>query len=124
MKSIKLPHSLKRIGEDTFCSCIGIKDILLPDGLSEIGYEAFDGCKNLTSIKIPTSVTSMYYPFWGCDSLTDVEIDEALLRENIYAFKDTPFYKRIASGLNYCAYCGGDLTGIITKKCKRCGKQK
>ncbi|MBR4996828.1 MAG: leucine-rich repeat domain-containing protein [Bacteroidaceae bacterium] len=54
VKSIKLPKTLKYIGDYAFCNC-KITSIVIPDGVIKIGEAAFEGC-NLKEVTIPSSV--------------------------------------------------------------------
>ena len=52
---IRIPESVKIIGDEAFYYCRGLKKINLPDGLEIIGENAFRGTE-LTRIEIPASV--------------------------------------------------------------------
>lgn len=54
VKSIKLPKTLKYIGDYAFCNC-SITSIVIPDGVIKIGEAAFERC-NLKEVTIPSSV--------------------------------------------------------------------
>lgn len=53
MKELRLPSTLKVIGESAFASSLNLEEIVIPDGVEEIGLSAFDGCNNVRSIVIP-----------------------------------------------------------------------
>jgi len=57
--------------------------------VTEIGYHVFYGCTSLTSVNIPNSVTSIgNNAFWNCTSLTSVTIPDSVTRIESYTFYD------------------------------------
>lgn len=50
LKSITIPNTVTRIGEESFGSCNGIKSVALPESVSEIGGSAFGGCMSLDEV--------------------------------------------------------------------------
>ncbi|MBQ3489972.1 MAG: leucine-rich repeat domain-containing protein [Clostridia bacterium] len=52
LKSIKIPNSIKRIGEASFLRCQNLESMVIPDGVTDIGEFAFNGCKNLRNKNI------------------------------------------------------------------------
>lgn len=55
---MKLPNTLKRIGQRAFSGCIQLSgDITLPSSIEEIGYGAFMGCSKLGSVVAPSNKT-------------------------------------------------------------------
>ena len=59
LMSIKLPKSLKRIGEYAFSNCIYLESVECNDGLEYIENCAFRNCSNLKSINLPNSLVSI-----------------------------------------------------------------
>ena len=56
--------------------------------MTSIGEEAFFGCSSLTSIEIPNSVTSIGWDaFSGCSSLTSIEIPNSVISIGERAFE-------------------------------------
>ena len=75
LKSIKLPESLRVIGNYAFDNCVNLENIAIPEGVVTIGNGAFHTCLALTDIEIPESVRSIGdYAFAGCRNLSDVRI--------------------------------------------------
>jgi len=73
LTSIKIPASVRSIGNEAFSGCNRLTDINIPEGVTSIGESAFEGCDSLTSITIPEGVTSIGKgAFQGCSSLTDL----------------------------------------------------
>lgn len=54
--SIVLPHSLKRIEENAFCSCSGLQTVQGGDQIEYIGAWAFSWCLNLRGFSIPKTI--------------------------------------------------------------------
>lgn len=72
LSSVKLPQSLKTIGEMAFDGCSNLKEIEIPNGIETIGRTAFRNCA-LTSLVIPVSVKSIAdYAFNNCKHLMEV----------------------------------------------------
>lgn len=72
LSSVKLPQSLKTIGEMAFDGCSNLKEIEIPNGIETIGRTAFRNCA-LTSLVIPESVKSIAdYAFNNCKHLMEV----------------------------------------------------
>ena len=71
---IKLPSTLKYIGESAFDGCNSLTNLKIPDSVQWIGKYAFRYC-SFHSIEIPDSVTSIGEgAFIGCNDLTDVKL--------------------------------------------------
>ena len=72
LSSVKLPQSLKTIGNMAFDGCSNLKEIEIPNGIETIGRTAFRNCA-LTSLVIPESVKSIAdYAFDNCKHLMEV----------------------------------------------------
>ena len=88
IKSIILPHSLKRIGDYAFNGCSSLQSITIPESVTDIGPYTFYGCSSLQSITIPESVTSIHeYTFSGCSSLQSITIPESVTNIGQNAFR-------------------------------------
>ena len=73
LTSIKIPASVRSIGNEAFSGCNRLTDINIPEGVTSIGESAFEDCESLTNLTIPEGVTSIGKgAFQGCSSLTDL----------------------------------------------------
>ena len=69
--SVKIPDSVKQIGDCAFENCKAICSVIIPNGMKEIGWRAFSGCAVLDSIEIPASVEKIgMSAFYNCPNLT------------------------------------------------------
>ena len=57
LNTVRLPASLKTIGDAAFLGLTRLESVNLPDGLEVIGSEAFAHCRSLMPVEIPASVT-------------------------------------------------------------------
>ena len=78
IKSIEIPGSVKRIGNEAFGYCKNLKHVTLNEGLEVIGGFAFQH-SGLESINIPRSVGIIgTWAFSGCENLKHVTLNEGL----------------------------------------------
>ncbi|MBQ9557014.1 MAG: leucine-rich repeat protein [Clostridia bacterium] len=56
---LRLPSTLKRIGNYSFSECASLEVLELPDGLEYIGTSAFERCLSLIYVDIPDSVKTI-----------------------------------------------------------------
>ncbi len=87
LTSVKLPLTMKTIGDRAFQDCSSLTSVTIPDSVTSIPVQTFDGCSSLTSVTIPDSVTEICYcAFSGCRSLTSVTIGNSVKYIENYAF--------------------------------------
>ena len=87
MERIKLPSTLKSIGEMAFANCQYLIEIEIPDSVTNIGESAFSGCKRLKSVKLPSSLKKIEdYTFWNCRGLESIEIPDSVTEIGSMAF--------------------------------------
>lgn len=73
--SIKLPNSLRIIGEEAFAFCEYLTEIEIPEGVTHINKLAFDHCLNLKRVVFPSTLSKLSLAgFARCKSLVDVTI--------------------------------------------------
>lgn len=66
--SVKLPTSLKLIGEAAFKRCTGLTEVVIPEGVAAIFDTAFAGCTNLENITLPSTLINL-----GMDAFSESE---------------------------------------------------
>ena len=77
LSSVKIPNSVKRIGNYAFYYCVNLESIEIPNSVVFLGQDAFGYCKSLTNITIPNSMTEINQrTFQGCEKLESIEIPE------------------------------------------------
>ena len=70
VKSIALPNTIKKLGDNCFCFCRSLTNIVIPPSVMYIGNECFRHCKNLQLINIPISVKYVGAAAFGyCEKL-------------------------------------------------------
>lgn len=71
LNKVELSEGLEEIGRSAFEKCSYLKKINLPESLLTIGEDAFNGCTRLSGLKIPSGCTAIGDDaFLGCESLT------------------------------------------------------
>lgn len=79
-----IPDSVTVIGGSSFCDSIYLTDVAIPNSVTYIGFYAFQNCDSLTTVTIPNSVEIIDDAFSFCDSLTTIEIpDSVILMESV-----------------------------------------
>lgn len=75
IKSVTLPSTITKIGDNAFASCAYIEDINFPDNIKYIGENAFAACQGLTNIKLPANLVAIRAKaFTYCEYLEGIEI--------------------------------------------------
>ena len=87
--SFNIPNNVIAIGDYAFDSCGRLTNVTIPNSVTSIGAHAFDSCGRLTNVTIPNSVTSIgYYAFNDCSNLTSVTIPNGVTSIGYYAFNN------------------------------------
>lgn len=101
LSSVKLPSSLKTIGEAALAGCYALTDVTMPATLDSIAPYAFAGCTALTSVTLPASVRVVADgAFVHCTSLTRFEVEPAsrLVTLSATALMDCPALETLTLG--------------------------
>lgn len=74
LTSVKLPKTLKIIGNQAFIGCSGLTEITIPNTVTTIGDSAFYDCTGLTgNLILSENLTTIgYYAFGNCSGITDI----------------------------------------------------
>ena len=85
LTSLKLPKTLKKIGDWAFQQTSGLKTFNIPETVTSIGESAYRELPDLTRIHIPASVEVMEdHAIGGCPLLESITIDEGNTHYGIY----------------------------------------
>lgn len=136
LEMVELPESIENLGFGVFAWCRNLKKINIPSKLKAIETETFKGCQRLEEIVIPSNIIRIGSEvFWGCDNLKEIVFEsnnfsyvnfDSSLRNNVYTMDQgkRKSWSQIMREHGACQHCGGSFTGILIKKCSRCGKIK
>lgn len=85
IESIKLPNGLKRIKEQAFAGCRGLKELVLPDSVSTIGKSAFSRC-GIETLKLSARLKQI-----PRDAFSSSALREIVLPEGVKSIGDNAF---------------------------------
>lgn len=87
LKQVRLPSTLKVIGDNVFSQCTFLGEIDIPDGVVSIGDMAFNRCIFLKSVTLPHGATSIgKSAFSGCSMLESIDIPDTVVSIGEMAF--------------------------------------
>lgn len=79
LQNIKLPESVKILGDSVFKNCINLTDFVLVNNIQEIGEETFIGCSNLENIVISTNLINIpSKTFKDCTALKEIVMSHSV----------------------------------------------
>ena len=76
---IKLPETIKYIGDNAFSDNVNLKRINIPSNVEYIGNYAFAWCTKLRNVTLPNGLTSINKcTFVGCESLVNIQFPNSV----------------------------------------------
>ncbi|KIR01530.1 hypothetical protein P261_00344 [Lachnospiraceae bacterium TWA4] len=79
LTSVKIPKSVKEIGDRAFSTSFELKTVIIEEGLEKIGDRAFDSCGELKQVELPKSLKEIgNESFSYCTSLLNMNLPEGL----------------------------------------------
>ena len=132
LTSINIPNGVTSIGNRAFSGCTNLTSISIPNSVTKIEKDSFFECENLQSVTILGKISHIAaYTFYKCQSLKTIHIPDTVETIDSTAFEECTHLENITGNTsvfykskNKCQYCGGNFTGLFTKKCSKCGHKK
>lgn len=85
--SVKLPTTLKKIGDEAFYNCTALTNVEFNSAVEEIGYRAFENCSNLAQIALSEGLKTIgSNAFTRCTKLTSIDIPSTVTTLYLSAF--------------------------------------
>ena len=79
LRKIAFPAELKEIRESTFRWCKSLEEVVFPRALEAIRVEAFEGCESLRTVTLPEKVRSIEQGvFAGCRNLESIYLPDSV----------------------------------------------
>ncbi len=126
--SVKLPKTLRNIGNNIFSGCEKLEQIEIPDSVTAIGDSVFSGCKALKTVKLSKKLKEIpYRAFYHCEGLEEISMPESVTKlgwscfEGCSSLKSAHISSKMKVGADAFANCtsltdveienGADLQG-------------
>ncbi len=91
MKSLVLPGTLKKVGNNAFANMAYVQTLIIPAGVTELGAACFHDSPELVEVHIPDSVTRIGGGcFANCPKLTTVTLPKSVKHFDIGQFDNCP----------------------------------
>ena len=89
LEIVKLPSTLKKIGDGAFIDCKALESIVIPEGVSEIADNCFAGCTALESVNLPSTLKKIgIRAFADCRLFESIVIPEGVEEIGTDAFRE------------------------------------
>jgi hypothetical protein len=96
IKSIKIPNTTNKIGNNSFWLCKNLENVVLSNQLEYIGEQAFSYCEKLKDVVIPTSVKDIgRLAFNRCKSIESIVVPEGVTVINDGTFEECTSLKSV-----------------------------
>ena len=123
LQEIRLPSTLRTLGDGAFYGNAALEAITLPDGLEEIGSDAFGSCAGLKSVTIPASVKKLgALAFYHCSALERAALGNGLTKLEEEVFSGCTSLESVAFGegilsIGQNAFHETGLTDLVLPDC-------
>ena len=88
LKTIEIPNSVTQIENLVFSKCESLEEIVVPDSVSKMQDRVFENCKKLKKVKLSKKIKNIpLKTFSGCESL-----EEVWFSDNLNSFESNCFY--------------------------------
>ena len=79
MREITIPGNVRRLMNNVFENCRGLKKVVLCSGVQSIGQKCFFGCTELAEVELPESLRKICMMAFGhCGSIEKIRLPEGL----------------------------------------------
>ena len=93
VESIKLPDSLKKIGDEAFSHCYNLKEINLGDGVKQLGNYVFSWDESLMAIELPSTIQEVGIHSFYKSGIKNIILNDGLKSISQNAFSGTHIEK-------------------------------
>ena len=94
LRRLRLPESIKAIGESAFSGCKVLADIEIPEGVSVIRQATFRDCESLSTIELPSSIMEIEKFAFG-RGLTTLVVNAMNMAIDKYAFMNARDFRTL-----------------------------
>ena len=109
IQTINFGEHVKKIGNNSFVNCTGLKNCIIPNNITSVGINAFGGCTSLSNVILSNRLTTLENNlFSGCSSLSHIEIPDNISNIGFKAFNNSGLQTIIipngVSNIDYSAF--------------------
>ncbi len=95
IEKVEIPNGVTKIGSNAFCSCDSLKELTIPSTVETIGNHAFEDCA-VVSVKIPNGVKEIgEKAFSFCTNLKSITIPKSVTKIGYGALEGTSSLEKI-----------------------------
>lgn len=96
LRYLKLPSSLRKIGDEAFAGCTDLVVVEIDEGLEMIDQAAFAQCQKLERVKLPATIRQIASDaFSGCSALREIELPDGIFEIGYRAFLGCDGIKKV-----------------------------